>query len=220
MRNPENRMVEGLVAHRCPGCRLLVTACLCDLIPCVVTRTRVLVVLHHAETQKPSNTGRLALRCLPNSGAVIRGAPDQSQAVPAWAEHGDPVVLFPHPDARPLADFCGGSRPVTLIVPDGTWRQAQRMRRRVAGLSDVPCAFITRDAPSAYLLRTTPDVRRLSTMEAIAEALGLLEGAEGPAARELLLGIFQIMVDRSLRGRGLQRGPQATTGSPGPQLRP
>ena len=43
MRNPENRMVEGLVAHRCPGCRLLVTACLCDLIPCVVTRTRVLV---------------------------------------------------------------------------------------------------------------------------------------------------------------------------------
>ena len=209
MRNPENRMVEGLVAHRCPGCRLLVTACLCDLIPCVATRTRVLVVLHHAETQKPSNTGRLALRCLPNSGAVIRGAPDQSQAVPAWAEHGDPVVLFPHPDARPLADFCGGSRPVTLIVPDGTWRQAQRMRRRVAGLSDVPFAFITRDAPSAYLLRTTPDVRRLSTMEAIAEALGLLEGAEGPAARELLLGIFQIMVDRSLRGRGLQRGPEA-----------
>ena len=33
----------------------------------------------------------------------------------------------------------------TLIVPDGTWRQAQRVRRRVAGLSDVPCAFVTRD---------------------------------------------------------------------------
>ena len=205
MRNPGNRMVDGLVGHRCPGCRLLLAACLCDLVPRVATRTRVLVVLHHAETQKPSNTGRLALRCLPNSGAVIRGAPDQLQVVPAWAEHGDPVVLFPHPDARPLADFCGGSRPVTLIVPDGTWRQAQRVRPRVAGLSEVPCAFITRDAPSAYRLRTTPDARRLSTMEAIAEALGLLEGAEGPAAREALLGIFQIMVDRSLRGREIQK---------------
>jgi len=214
MRNPSNRMIEGLVAHRCPGCRLLVTACLCDLIPRIATRTRVLVVLHHAETQKPSNTGRLALKCLPNSGAVIRGVPDQLTAVPAWAEHGDPVVLFPHPDARPLVDFCGGPRPVTLIVPDGTWRQAQRMRRRVAGLSDVPCAFITREAPSEYRLRRTPDARRLSTMEAIAEALGLLEGAEGPAARELLLGIFQVMVDRSLRGRAPQRGPE------GPQIRP
>ena len=211
MRNPGNRMVEGLVGHRCPGCRLLVDACLCDLVPRIETRTRVLVVLHHAETQKPSNTGRLALRCLPNSGAVIRGAPDQSTAAPVWAEHGEPVVLFPHPDARPLADFCGGPRPVTLIVPDGTWRQAQRVRRRVAGLGDLPCAFVTRDAPSEYRLRKTPDERRLSTMEAIAEALGLLEGAEGPAARERLLGIFHVMIDRSLRGRALQRGPQAPT---------
>ena len=208
MRNPGNRMVEGLVGHRCPGCRLLVTGCFCDLVPCVATRTRVLVVLHHAETQKPSNTGRLALRCLPNSGVVIRGAPDRPTEAPVWAEHGDPVVLFPHPDARPLSDFCHGPRPVTLIVPDGTWRQAQRVRRRVAGLGDVPCAVVTRDAPSTYRLRKTSDERRLSTMEAIAEALGLLEGAEGPAVRELLLGIFQIMVDRSLRGRALRRGPQ------------
>jgi DTW domain-containing protein len=215
MRNPGNRMVEGLVGHRCPGCRLLVTACLCDLIPCVATRTRVLVVLHHAETQKPSNTGRLALQCLPNSGVVIRGAPDQPMVAPAWAEHGDPVVLFPHPDARPLSDFCEGPRPVTLIVPDGTWRQAQRVRRRVAGLGDVPCAFIARGAPSAYRLRRTPDERRLSTMEAIAESLSLLEGAQGPAVRELLLGIFQVMVDRSLRGRALQKAPPGPTG---PQL--
>jgi DTW domain-containing protein YfiP len=187
---------------------MLIVACLCDLVPRVETRTRVLVVLHHAETQKPSNTGRLALRCLPNSGAVVRGAPEQPAAAPAlnWAEHGDPVVLFPHPDARPLVEYCGGPRPVTLIVPDGTWRQAQRVRRRVAGLGEVPCAFVTRDAPSEYRLRRTLDARRLSTMEAIAEALGLLEGPRGPAARELLLEIFQVMVDRSLRGRALQRG--------------
>jgi DTW domain-containing protein YfiP len=195
---------------------MLVVACLCDLVPRVATRTRVLVVLHHAETQKPSNTGRLALRCLPNSGAVIRGAPGEKAAAPApaWAEHGDPVVLFPHPDARPLSDFCGGPRPVTLIVPDGTWRQAQRVRRRVAGLGDVPCAFVTRDAPSAYRLRRTPDARRLSTMEAIAEALGLLEGAEGPAARQLLLGIFEVMVERSLRGRASSVRNAVTFGEP------
>jgi hypothetical protein len=47
-------------------------------------------------------------------------------------------------------------------------------------------------------------------MEAIAEALGLLEGRQGPAAREDLLRIFQVMVDRSLRGRALQRAPRPT----------
>ena len=102
---------------------------------------------------------------------------------------------------------------MTLVVPDGTWRQAQRMRRRVAGLSDVPCAFVTRAAPSAYRLRRTADDSRLSTMEAIAEALGLLEGAQGPATRERLLEIFQVMVARSLRGRAPQRAPAAGEGS-------
>src|SRR5206468_2630473 len=86
----------------------------------------------------------------------------------------------------------------------------QRVRRRVPGLADLPSAFVTRDAPSEYRLRRTPDARRLSTMEAIAEALCLLEGAEGPAVRELLLEIFQVMVARQLRGRALQRGPQGS----------
>jgi DTW domain-containing protein YfiP len=205
MRNPGNRMVDGLVAHRCPGCRLLTAACLCELIPRIETRTRVVVVVHRLEADKPSNTGRLALRCLPNSDVVIRGALDRTTTVPAWAEHGDPVLLFPHPDARPLAAFRDGARPVTLIVPDGTWRQAQRIRRRVAGLDALPCAFVARDAPSTYRLRRAIDPQRLSTMEAIAEALGVLEGPGGPPTREALLRTFEVMVERSLRSRALQR---------------
>jgi DTW domain-containing protein YfiP len=205
MRNPRNRMVDGLVAHRCPGCRLLAAACLCDLIPRIETRTRVVVVVHRLEAGKPSNTGHLAFRCLPNSSLVIHGALDGTIAAPAWPEHSDPVLLFPHPDARPLAAFRDSARPVTLIVPDGTWRQAQRMRRRIAGLDALPCAFVTRDAPSTYRLRRTLDPRHLSTMEAIAEALGVLEGAAGPPMREALLATFEIMVERSLRSRAPQR---------------
>jgi DTW domain-containing protein len=201
LRNPKNRMIDGLVAHRCPGCRLLATKCLCDLVPTIETRTRVLVVLHQLETHKPSNTGHLALRCLPNSGAVIRGRVDRSTEVPDWAAHGDPVLLFPHEDARPLETWRDSPRPVTLIVPDGTWRQAARVRRRVPGLDAVPCAYVARDARSRYRLRHTQDPSRLSTMEAIAEALGVLEPANAGAARESLLAIFGVMVERSLASR-------------------
>jgi DTW domain-containing protein YfiP len=194
-------MVNGIVAHRCPGCRLLVTQCLCAEVPHVVTRTRVVVVLHQLERHKPSNTGHLALRCLPNSEVVIRGALDGTRHVPRWDEHGDPVLLFPHPDALPLETWRDRGRPVTLIVPDGTWRQASRVRRRVPGLDAVPCAFVARDARSGYRLRHTPDPRRLSTLEAIAEALAVLEAAGGPGARDALLRIFAVMVERSLVSR-------------------
>jgi DTW domain-containing protein YfiP len=115
-----------------------------------------------------------------------------------WSALGDPVLLFPHADARPIESWRGNSRPVTLVVPDGTWGQGQRVRSRIAGLADIPCATVTRDEPSRYRLRTTADPRRLSTLEAIAEALGVLEG-DGP--REALLHIFDVMVERSLDAR-------------------
>ena len=200
MRNPHNRMIDGVVAHRCPDCKLLRAQCLCALVPRIATRTRVMVVVHHLETQKPSNTGGLALRCLPNGEAVLRGSRDRDTPLPDWNAHGDPVLLFPHPEARPLAAWRDNPRPVTLIVPDGTWRQAQRVRRRVPGLDAVPCAFVARAQASGYRLRRSADPRRLATLEAIAEALAVLED-DGDAARDALLRIFDVMVERSLAGR-------------------
>lgn len=211
MRNPRNRMIDGVPNHRCACCRLTRSDCLCALIPQVETRTRVVVVLHEQEDRKTSNTGRLASRCLPNSEVVVRGGYDRATPVPPshWSDLGDPVLLFPHPDARPLEAWREHPRPITLIVPDGTWRQAQRVRRRIEGLASVPCAVVSREAPSNYRLRHTWDPRRLATMEAIAEALGVLEGASGAEVRERLLLIFHTMVERSLRLR-----------SPEPRVRP
>ena len=216
MRNPHNRMIDGMPSHRCARCRLIQVDCLCGLIPRVSTRTRVVVVLHEREDRKTSNTGRLAVRCLPNSDVVIRGGFDHATPVPSWTDHGDPVLLFPHPDARPLAFWKDSPRPVTLIVPDGTWRQAQRVRRRVLGLGTVPCAFVSREAPSGYRLRHTWDPRRLSTLEAIAEALWILEGPTGSDVREALLRIFQVMVERSMR----VRYPEARSRSDPPEVGP
>jgi DTW domain-containing protein len=200
MRNPANRMTDTNAGHRCARCRLVLGHCLCDLIPRVETSTHVVLILHQMEDRKTSNTGRLALRCLPNSTLVIRGAPGHPIEDSHWNREGntDTVLLFPHPDARPIEAWRDHPRPITLVVPDGTWRQAQRVRRRVPGLASVPCARVSRAAPSAYRLRTTWDPKRLATLEAIAEAVGVLEG---PDARAALLGIFDIMVERSLRVR-------------------
>src|ERR1700690_2500049 len=134
MRNPANRMSDGISSSRCGRCRMVRHDCLCDLIPRIETRTRVVLVLHQLEDRKTSNTGRLAHRCLPNSEIVIRGDPARARRAHAaqvaartgvpllslpgeelddgaasssvatardWNAHGDPVLLFPHPDARP-----------------------------------------------------------------------------------------------------------------------
>jgi len=172
---------------------------LCDLLPRLPTRTRVVLLLHQLELHKTSNTGQLALSCLPNSELVVRGGPDPLER--DWSRESQAVLLFPHADAQPLAQWRDAEQPVTLVVPDGTWSQAVKARRRVPGLLALPCAFLPPAAPSRYRLRVDPRAGHISTLEAIARALELLE-VDGSAVREQLEFLQQIMVERSLWATG------------------
>jgi DTW domain-containing protein YfiP len=183
------------------------TLCICALVPRVETRTRLLLILHELEVRKPTNTGRLAARCLPNSAVATRsGVP-----APTLWQGTEPVLLFPHADARPLESWRDSPRPITLVVPDGTWRQANKARRRVEGLADLPCAALPPAVRSSYRLRHDRRLDRVSTIEAIALALQILEG---PAAAEPLERIFRIMVDRTLWTNGRIASGEVTGGIP------
>ncbi|HSZ83174.1 MAG TPA: tRNA-uridine aminocarboxypropyltransferase, partial [Polyangia bacterium] len=145
---------------RCESCRMHRSLCICALLPRLETRTRVVLLLHQLEVDKPTNTGIVAARCLPNSAVVHRGrtpgadardsdargasvdeqAAQLSAAIPAGTRA---AFLFPHPSATPLAAWRDGA-PVTLIVPDGTWRQAARARSRLGRALALPCVTLAR----------------------------------------------------------------------------
>jgi DTW domain-containing protein len=164
-----------------------------------MTRTRLVLILHQLELRKPTNTGRLASRCLPNSTVVIRGAGAPEDPGATWREAVCPVLLFPHCDAQPLETWANRPEPVTLVVPDGTWPQAARARQRMPGLATIPCAALAGTAPSLYRLRHASHPDRISTFEAIIRALAILEG---PTACEKLEWIFRVMIDRMLWSNG------------------
>jgi DTW domain-containing protein YfiP len=183
------------------------TLCICALIPRIETRTRLLLILHQLEDRKPTNTGRLAARCLTNSAVSTRAGRPPAEL---W-EGTEPVLLFPHAEARPLESWRDSSRPITLVVPDGTWRQANKARRRVEGLDALPCAALPPVVRSSYRLRHDRRPDRVSTIEAVALALRILEG---PSAAEPLELIFRIMVDRTLWTNGRIASGEVTGGIP------
>jgi DTW domain-containing protein YfiP len=186
--------------------------CVCALVPRVETRTRLVLFIHRAEVRKPTNTGLLAALCLPNHEVVIRGHVESPSAPFAWdPAQSQPLLLFPHEDAAPLDAHRRDARPVTLIVPDGTWRQASKVRNRVPGLRDVPCVALPRGAPSTYRLRAEAHDTGLATIEAIARAMGVLEGAHVERA---LLHVFHAMVERTLWSRGEVEADEVTGGVP------
>lgn len=194
--------------HRCVACLLHRSLCLCADLPRLATRTRLVVVLHRDELRKPTNTGRLAARCLEGSEVVVRG--NRTDA-PFDAPHDrQAVLLFPHDDAVPLDRLALDGRPVTLVVPDGTWRQAGKMRQRMPGLASLACAALPAGAPTTYRLRG-PHEGGLATLEAIARALRVLEGE--PVERALLR-VFAMMVERTLWARGRVDAAEVTGGVP------
>lgn len=198
--------------RRCPDCFLHRSLCLCALVPRVFTRTRVVLVMHQLELNKPTNTGRLAIRCLPNSAVVVRGLGYGAPAEEGVPEDGGTrLLLFPHADAQPLERWRDAAAPITLIVPDGTWRQAARARRRVPGLDQIPCVALPAPPPISHRLRQPARPGRLSTMDAIARALGVLEGAEVEAP---LAHIHRVMVDRTLWTNGRLPTAAVTGGIP------
>lgn len=204
-------------ASRCWRCRMHSSLCVCALIPRLPTRTRLVLVMHRAEDRKPTNTGRLAAEAMPESRVIVRGHEADRQDEVVWTEGTRPLFLFPHEDAVPLASLAtvpGDNRPVTLIVPDGNWRQASKVRNRVPGLRAVPCVSLPVGAPSVYRLRSEAHPFGLATVEAIARSLRLLEGEAGPEIEEALLLVFRTMVERTLWSRGNYDAAAVTGGIP------
>jgi DTW domain-containing protein YfiP len=196
---------------RCGRCRMHASLCVCDFIPTIHTRTRLVLVIHRVEARKPTNTGQLAAHCLTNSEIVVRGH-EENPTPPFVAPSGSrPLFLFPHPDAVPLDEVARAEQPVTLVVPDGTWRQAAKVRNRVAGLGALPCVSLPREEPSIYRLRSEAHAHGLATIEAIARAMGILEGM---AVRREIERVFRAMVERTLWARGELEDDEVTGGIP------
>lgn len=182
--------------------------CVCSIVPRIETKTRLALVIHHTELRKPTNTGHLAAACLVNSKIHVRGREGAPTAGIEWGNR-TPLLLFPHEgEAEPLTAMDGD---VTLIVPDGNWRQASKVRARVPGMKSVRCVTLPPGPPSIYRLRSEAHATGLATMEAIARAMGILEGSHVQAALE---HVFRVMVERTLWVRGALADEDVTGGLP------
>ena len=200
--------------HHCARCALPKLACVCSLLPAIANRTRVTIVRHHSERYRSSNTGRLAGLALANCEVLDYGAPNSdreitdrhaSQAIDLQPLAGA-MLLFPTGDVRTCAP---APLPSQLIVLDATWSQARRMWQKLQVLRGLPTLRLPELAVAAPRMRKSPGQGHVSTIEAIAAALRLLEGDNIAAPLE---DLFANAVDRmrAIGRNGIAQRPVAT----------
>jgi DTW domain-containing protein YfiP len=205
----------------CPSCRLQGWLCVCAHAPRVTIRTPLVVVVHVHDLGRTSNTVRLLKLAIPAAGVLAHGVfpdpADPASHIPAGVT---PLVLFPGLGAQPLSSELVAAlpSPPALVVPDGNWRQAGRMVKRMPLLSGAVKVALPTRSFEGRPVRLNQTANRMSTYEAVVQAVALLEGEE---VAEPLLDFYRRATDRMLLARGKLRlgdvygglgGPQPVTG--------
>ncbi len=185
---------------------MLPPLCLCNEITRVHIATQVVCILSRVEQSKTTNTGHLASMVLDDCSLRVRGddtAPLRTDDL--TTEDRRTFVVFPADDARVLdrALVEEDPRPLRLVFPDATWKQARRIMKRVPALAAAPKIVLSAMNPSKYQLRKHARAGGLCTYEAIMEALAVIEGEHVRAPLEHL---FRLFVDRTLWSRGELKG--------------
>ncbi|HEX5607346.1 MAG TPA: tRNA-uridine aminocarboxypropyltransferase [Candidatus Binatia bacterium] len=194
----------GKAKQRCSRCGASLTLCMCAEVPRLGLRTKISLVIHHRELSRSSNTGLLAHQSLVNSEVRIRG---ESRETLDLSDLLSPdyrtLLFFPSTDALELDRelVCQDSRPIQLIVPDGTWRQAHKVHSRHPELRNIPRVKISAPNHAIFQLRAQSRPERMATLQAIACALRVIEG--GLAAARLMK-LYEARIDRTLRARGVR----------------
>jgi DTW domain-containing protein YfiP len=170
--------------------------CLCAVIgPARPCSPEILIVRHQWEAWKSTGTARLAALALANARVLDMAAENPGPIRAELEKIADAWLLYPGRESQSrLAE-----PPKTLIVLDGTWRQTRKMLRRLPELSRLPRFSLELEPTPRARLREPPRPGARSTLESIADALGVLD-SRGLSAH--LLDLHDQFVQRTLEARG------------------
>jgi tRNA-uridine aminocarboxypropyltransferase len=167
----------------------------------------VVILQHPRESDVPINTARLVELQLEGAERHVAIKIDEAPGLRARLNDAasPAILLYPGDGACDLATNPPAG-PVTLVVIDGTWWQAKKLFQQNPELAKLPRYSLSPSAPSRYRIRREPALHCVSTIEAIGEALALLE--PNGFDREALLQPFEAMVEHQLhyaRAHGSRR---------------
>lgn len=186
----------------CVGCSLHKSRCICEFISQISLKTKVSLIIHAKELKRTTNTGTLALKCLANSDVFVRGQDQKPLDLSSLlsAEY-DTLLFYPTENATELTTeyIAKFNRPIQLIVPDGNWRQASKVHYRHPELATIPRVMINTPNLASAHLRNENTEYGMATLEAIAFALGIIEGR---SIQNHLMQVYYKKLEQTLLGRG------------------
>jgi DTW domain-containing protein YfiP len=132
----------------------------------------LLIIQHPNEVARATNTGKLLQwrmgRC--HTEVWSRAKPSES-LLSKIEQHPNPILLFPTPQSKELAEEAWEALEPLYIVLDSTWQEAQKMWRQSPWLQRLATYHLSIAQESAFTLRRNQRPNSLCTCEIGVELL-------------------------------------------------
>lgn len=157
----------------CDDCGRPQTVCLCHAFTTLHPSLQLIIWQDPAEARHPLSTAPLLHKSIAGS-RLIRGDVFSRQDIFAGTAEHHCAVVFPF--AHKAALTAGRYADIThLLILDGTWRKVRKLLLANPWLKDLNHLALDVQHGSRYAIRTSPRDDGLSTIEAGAQALSLLD---------------------------------------------
>ncbi|TGE81289.1 DTW domain-containing protein [Pseudoalteromonas sp. KS88] len=163
----------------CPNCQFSPLTCLCNDLVAVNNKLKIIILQHPSEVKVTKNTAKLLNLCL-SQCTVIHGESQEDFQFLTDLPTKTTALLYPNEHAI-LLDTKDEkvnelkTQLTHLIVLDGTWKKAFKIMQLTPKLNDFVSVSFNCIPTNRYHIRKAPRVDSLSTLEAVAYSLMLVE---------------------------------------------
>lgn len=153
----------------CGTCALFYRDCQCPTETPLALEHRITLITTNLESLIRSNTGRLLQLRLSNLKTIYLGRKGWEEEVIAEKTNKDyfPVLLFPCPGSKPVADIVAiEKKPLNIFVFDTSWRSARKWINKEI-FHDIKKVELKKTYQSRYYLRVNPNQNYLCTYQSL-----------------------------------------------------
>ncbi|MCL1056591.1 DTW domain-containing protein [Shewanella gelidimarina] len=160
----------------CPSCHYPLKACLCASIKKMQVKTELIILQDPTEVGHAKNSVRLLELVIPQAQVVVgETAEDFALLREQLALANKPIYLvYPSTASQSVTDIVIDTD-VILILLDGTWRKAYKLLQLNPWLQAFPALHLDLDCASNYTIRKASRSDSVSTLEASAMMLKVIE---------------------------------------------
>ena len=161
----------------CERCLFTPSTCICGAIKRLTNKVSVVILQHPSEEKIAKNTAKLLNLSLTDC-KIIKGENNTDFAMLNSLPLDSTVLLYPNEHATYLDDT--NPKPALsnithLIVIDGTWKKAYKILQLTPLLTKFKTVSFKQLPQNRYAIRKAPRADSLSTLEAVAHSLLLIE---------------------------------------------